>query len=150
MLENEGILCLSLHIKKLRGIHSVAESYRLAETLVRSLVDDLVIFFLKIARFKTHQFKLNAFMAMTLSVQNVNFKLHQYQQIAVLPNLMLAKVTRYTIYLSPRRKFSLWQKAPHWLSSSPVSPYTRPAGSSYQHSNKNPAGRRNTYSQNLD
>ena len=34
---------------------------------------------------------------MMLSIQIAKFKFHQYQVRAVLPNLMLAKVTRYTV-----------------------------------------------------
>ena len=35
---------------------------------------------------------------MTLSIQIAKFKFRQYQLRAVSPNLMLAKVTRYTVH----------------------------------------------------
>ena len=36
---------------------------------------------------------------MELSIQIAKFKFHQYELRAVSPNLMLAKVTRYTVYI---------------------------------------------------
>ena len=35
---------------------------------------------------------------MTLSIQITKFKFHQYQLKAILPNLMLTKLTHYTVY----------------------------------------------------
>ena len=53
----------------------------------------------KIAKFKTRQFKLNACVSMELSIQIAKFKFHQYELRAVSPNLMLAKVTHYMVFL---------------------------------------------------
>ena len=39
-------------------------------------------------------------MPMTLSIQITKFEFHQYEMRAVLPNLMLTKVTRYTCTLA--------------------------------------------------
>ena len=36
---------------------------------------------------------------MTLSMQMAKFKFRQYQLRAVSPNLMLAKITRYTVHI---------------------------------------------------
>ena len=49
----------------------------------------------KIAKLKTHQFKLNAYAPMTLSIQIAKFKFRQYQLRAISPNLMLTKITHY-------------------------------------------------------
>ena len=35
---------------------------------------------------------------MTLNIQIAKFKIRQYKLRAILPNLMFAKVTRYTVY----------------------------------------------------
>ena len=51
----------------------------------------------KIAKFKTHQFKLNTCVSMVLSIQIAKFNFRQYEQRAVLLNLMLAKVNHYTV-----------------------------------------------------
>ena len=51
----------------------------------------------KIAKLKTRQFKLNVRVSMALSIQITKFKFHQYKLRAILPNLMLSKVTRYTV-----------------------------------------------------
>ena len=45
----------------------------------------------------TRQFKLNAHAPMTLSIQIAKFKFHQYQLRAASPNLMLTKITCYTV-----------------------------------------------------
>ena len=37
---------------------------------------------------------------MTLSIQIAKFKFHRYQMRAISPNLMLTKVTHYTIHYS--------------------------------------------------
>ena len=50
----------------------------------------------KIAKLKTHQFKLNAFLSMILSIQIAKFKFHQYQLRAISPNLTLTK--NYPLY----------------------------------------------------
>ena len=62
----------------------------------------------KIAKFKTHQFKLNACVSMALSIQITKFKFHQHELRAVSPNLMLAKVTCYTIYYRGLVKKGPW------------------------------------------
>ena len=47
---------------------------------------------------KIAKLKLTACAPMTLSVQIAKFKFHQYQLRAILPNLMLAKLTHYTVF----------------------------------------------------
>ena len=42
---------------------------------------------------------VNAYVHMMHSIQIANFKIHQYYLAAVLPNLMLTKVSRYTVWL---------------------------------------------------
>ena len=49
---------------------------------------------------KNSPIELNACTPMVVSVQIAKFKLRQYQWRAILPNLMLAKVTRYTVYFN--------------------------------------------------
>ena len=61
------------------------------ETLARFLIWQLI------AKLKTHQLKLNACVPMTVSIQIAKFKFQQYQLKAVSSNLMLAKVTCYTV-----------------------------------------------------
>ena len=51
----------------------------------------------KIAKFKTCQFKLSICISMALSIQIAKFKFHQYELRAVSPNLMLAKVTHHPV-----------------------------------------------------
>ena len=46
------------------------------------------------------QFKLNVWVSMVLSIQITKFKYYQYQMRAVMSNLMLAKVTHYTVLYS--------------------------------------------------
>ena len=46
---------------------------------------------------KIAKFKLNACVSVALSIQITKFKSHQYELRAVSPNLMLAKVTHYTV-----------------------------------------------------
>ena len=54
--------------------------------------------FVKIAKLKTRQFKLHAYVPMMLSIQIAKFKFHQYQLRAISPNLVLTKVTHHTVY----------------------------------------------------
>ena len=42
---------------------------------------------------------INACVSMALSILIAKFKFHQYELRAVLPNLMLTKVTHYTVYM---------------------------------------------------
>ena len=52
-----------------------------------------------ITKLKTCQSNINAYVPMTLSIPIAKFKFHQHQLRAVSPNLMLAKLTRYTVYI---------------------------------------------------
>ena len=45
---------------------------------------------------KNCQFKVTAYTPLALSIQIAKFKIQQYQLRAILPNLILAKITRYT------------------------------------------------------
>ena len=47
----------------------------------------------KITKFKTRQFKLNAGVSMALSIQIAKFKFHQYELRVVSPNLMLTSIS---------------------------------------------------------
>ena len=50
---------------------------------------------------------------MTLSIQITKFKFRQYQQRVISPNLMLAKIIRYTVYQPPQSQEKiLWGTRP--------------------------------------
>ena len=66
------------------------------ETLARFLIGNLADW-VKIAKFKTCQFKLNVCTHMTLRIQIAKFKCCQYKLRAVSPNLLHTKITHFTV-----------------------------------------------------
>ena len=79
----------------------------------------------KIAKLKTHQYRLlHAHMPMALKILITKFKFHQYILRAKSPNLVLAKLSRYTeyyVFLFIYRQFNE-SRAMHTSSPSPYSP----------------------------